>query len=426
MEIIIVGLSHKTAPVEIREKISFPGQKIADALQSLCSWGEIQEGIILSTCNRVEIIAHADSLEGGTRAVKEFISQYHRLPLADFEPHLYIYPHKQAIKHLFRVACSLDSMIVGEPQILGQLKDAYNNALECKTTGAILNKLLTKSFSVGKKVRSETGIAKNAVSVSFAAVELAKKIFGDLNSKTVMVVGTGEMSELVAQHLVANGVAQVLVANRTHSRALDFAEKFKGEAVAYDDLVNQVARADIIISSTGAPHFILHHEQIVKVIHQRKYKPMFFIDIAVPRDIDPKINDIDDVYLYDIDDLQSVVTANIKERRKEAAVAEEMIEKDVEQFAAGLSSLDVVPVIVALREKMEAIRTQELKKTLSRMGELSDKEKNALEALSSGIVNKILHHPTVILKQHSNSDEIHHYLEAARKLFNLESTTDSK
>lgn len=420
MEIIIVGLSHKTAPVEIREKISFPGQKLEDALRQLCSWEAIKEGIILSTCNRVEIIVYTEDQESGTQAVKEFISKYHKLPLTDFESHLYIYTYQKAIRHIFCVACSLDSMIVGEPQILGQLKEAYNKAFECKTTGVILNNLLTKSFSVGKKIRSETGIAQNAVSVSFAAVELAKKIFSELNNKTVMVIGTGEMSELVAQHLVANGAKQVLVANRTHQRAVEFAEKFKGEAIEYDSLAQEIHRADIVISSTGAPHFILHYDQINDVIHKRKYEPMFFIDIAVPRDIDPKINDIDNVYLYDIDDLDSVVQANIKERQKEAKIAEEMLEKDVVQFAAWLSSLDVVPVIVSLRKKLEEIRTQELNKAMSRLGELSDKEKNAVEALTSGIINKVLHHPTVVLKQQANSDEIHYYLEAARKLFNLE------
>ncbi|MBI5789161.1 MAG: glutamyl-tRNA reductase [Candidatus Schekmanbacteria bacterium] len=420
MEIIIVGLSHKTAPVEIREKISFPEHKLPDALTQLGTFRAIKEGIILSTCNRVEIIAHTDCLEGGSLAIKEFISRFHQIPIPEFESHLYIHHHQKAMQHLFRVACSLDSMIVGEPQILGQLKSAYTTALECKTTGIVLNNLLSRSFSVGKRVRSETGIAKNAVSISFAAVELAKKIFSELSDKTVMVIGTGEMSELVAQHLIGNGVKKVLVTNRTQQRAVEFAEKFQGEAVPYDDYKQEITRADIVIASTGAPHFILHHEDIIKVIHQRKYNPMFFIDIAVPRNIDPKINEIDNVYLYDIDDLDSVVQANIKERQKEAKVAEEMIEQDVTQFANWMSSLDVVPVIVALREKMESIRIQELNKALARLGNLGEKERNALEILTNGIINKILHQPTIALKQQASTDDIHNILDATRKLFDLE------
>ena len=420
MEIIIVGLSHKTAPVEIREKISFPEHKLADALARLCSRPGIEEGVILSTCNRVEILACAAQRRLGAEQIKEFISCYHELPRDDFEPHLYIHGGEQAIRHIFRVACSLDSMVVGEPQILGQLKAAYQKALESRSTGAILNNLFNKAFSVGKKVRSETGIAKNAVSVSFAAVELARKIFGDLNAKVVLVIGTGEMSELVAQHLVSNGVKQVLVANRTHSRAQEFAAKFAGQAVPYDDLARELARADIVISSTGAPHFILRHEQVARVIQQRKYKPMFFIDIAVPRDIDPKVNEIDNAYLYDIDDLQSVVQANIEERRKEARVAEQMIAGDVSRFAAWLSALEVVPVVVALRRKMEEIRRRELQKTLKRLGGLSEKERQAVEALSSGIVNKILHQPTVALKGEADSQELRNYLDVVCRLFDLQ------
>jgi len=318
MNLIIVGLSHKTAPVEIREKLSFPSQTIGEPLNRLCTSYEINEGVIISTCNRVEIFAVTQDIEKGLRQVKRFISDYHNIPMEGLDEHLYTYTSEDAARHIFRVASGLDSMVLGEPQIFGQVKDAYGYALQHRTAGVIINKLFHKAFSVAKRIRTETKIGSSAVSISYAAVELAKKIFGTLEGKSVMLIGAGEMAELAAKHLLSNGVQEIIVANRTYERAIEMAKGFNGTPIMFREFPHYLKRVDIVIASTAAPKYIIRPEQIDEVIKERKNRSMFFIDISVPRNVDPLINKIDNIYLYNVDDLQGVVEANLKERAKEA------------------------------------------------------------------------------------------------------------
>jgi glutamyl-tRNA reductase len=315
-------------------------------------------------------------------------------------------------------------MILGEPQILGQIKTAYGYAAEFKAVGLILNRFLHKAFSVAKRVRTETGIASNAVSVSFAAVELARKIFDRLDNKAVMIIGAGEMCELAARHFVANGISRVLVTNRTFERAEKMAVEFQGKAVPFESFVDHLAEVDIIMTSTGAPNFILGKRQMEEVIKRRKNRPMFLIDIAVPRDIDPKINDIDNIYLYDVDDLQGVVQANLKERKKEASKAEAIIEQEIGQFHQWLGNLEVKPTVIALRHKLEEIRRQELEKTFGNLKDLSSKQRKSIEAMAGAIINKVLHQPTAILKRAQNNTGGEDYVDAVRVLFDLPSPAD--
>lgn len=420
MHIVIAGLSHKTAPVEIREKLTFPAETQDEALHALLSYKNISEGVILSTCNRTEIYVVANDSEQGKNDTVRFLCDYHGFKSDELYPYLYFHDSVEAVHHLFRVASSLDSMVVGEAQILGQLKEAYEYAFDAGATNIILNRLFRYAFSVGKKVRTETEIGESAVSISYAAVELAKKVFGDLEGRTVMIVGAGEMSELTAKHLLANGVSSVLVANRTYERALDLAERFKGRAVKFDNLAEEMVNADIIISSTGAPHYVVKKEDMAKVIHRRRNRPIFLIDIAVPRDIEPEVNDLYNAFLYDIDDLQSVVDANRAERAKEARKAENMVEKEVSEFIFWLSCLEVVPTISALKEKADDIKNLELTKALSRLGNLTEKQKETIKALAGGIINKLLHQPIVRVKECSNRRDGYVYIESLRHLFDLE------
>src|SRR6266581_373159 len=420
MNIVVVGLSHKTASVDIREKVAFAPNHMEKPLRELVAIPDITEAVIVSTCNRVELYATTHDVAGGMARMKRFLADYHSLPLETLEPHLYSHHGEAAIRHVFRVASSLDSMVVGEPQILGQIKTSYGYAAEFKSSGIILNRFLHKAFSVAKRVRTETKIASSAVSVSFAAVELAKKIFGDLSDKTVMLIGAGEMCELAAKHFINNGVRGLMVTNRTFERAAKLAEEFGGKAVNYEDLFDQLHKADIILSSTGAPHFIITPKDVTEVIRRRKLKPMFFIDIAVPRDIDPKVNDVQNVYLYDMDDLQGVVATNLEQRGKEAAKAEQIVNQEIGQFFKWLSSLEVTPTIVALRSKFEEARQAELAKTLANWKDLAPEQQKRLEALTAAIVNKLLHTPTAVLKQTGQGGRTDLYVDALRQLFELE------
>jgi len=419
MNIIVVGLSHKTAPVDIREKVAFAPTAMQEPLQQVVALPAVAEGVIVSTCNRVEIYATSRDRESCAIQLKRFMAEFHQLPLEDIEDHLYDYEGEAAIRHVFRVASSLDSMVLGESQILGQIKSAYGYATEFKTVGLILNRFLHKAFSVAKKVRTETEIASNAVSVSFAAVELARKIFGQLENKTVMLIGAGEMCELAARHFINNGVSSVMVTNRTFERAEKLAVEFNGRPIPFDDFIDHLHQVDIVLTSTGAPNFILGHQKMEEVIRKRKQRPMFLIDIAVPRDIEPKVNNIANIYLYDVDDLQEVVQANLKERQKEAKKAEAIIDREIEQFHRWLGSLDVVPTIVALRKKFEEIRCSEVQKTLSRFNGLGKKEQKAIGAMSSAIINKILHHPISTLKQAEDDASGDAYVDMIRALFDL-------
>lgn len=418
MEILVIGLNHKTATVEIREKVAFDGPKLEKAVKKLKETPAVRENIILSTCNRVEIYASVGDKDAGIENIKNFLAEFHEVQREPLDKALYIYRGAEAVKHVFRVASSLDSMIVGEPQILGQLKDAYDFALNSKSTGVYLNKLMKKSVSVAKRIRTETKIAESAVSISFAAVELAKKIFEDLSAKSFMLIGAGEMAELAARHLINTGVKDVFVTNRTYKRAEELAREFDGKAILFENFVNELLNTDIVICSTGAPDYILRKEQVHKTMKDRKQAPMFIIDISVPRNIDPAINDLDNVYLYDVDDLQGIVDTNIQERNKEAEKAEKIVSSEVLSFRNWQESLAATPTIVALREKAESIRRQELDKTLRKIGPIEEDKIKAIEYLSNSIVNKLIHPPTAALKSEQEDRDI--MIDIVNRLFKLE------
>ena len=421
MNIIVVGLSHKTATVEIREKVAFSPNQIEIPLRELVALDGIIEGVIVSTCNRVEIYATTRDIAGGIARIKRFVADYHHLALESLEHHLYSFHSEAAIRHVFRVASSLDSMIVGEPQILGQIKTSYGYAAEYKSSGIILNRFLHKAFSVAKRVRTETKIASSAVSVAFAAVELAKKILGDLSDKTVMLIGAGEMCELAAKHFLNSGAKGVMVSNRTFERAERLADEFGGEAVRFEELFDHLHRADIVLSSTGAPHIIIGPKDAEEVIKRRRFKPVFFIDIAVPRDIDPKVDDVENAYLFTVDHLQEIVQANLAQRSLEAEKAEEIINQEIGQFFKWLSTLEVTPAIVALRTRFDEIRRGELEKTISGWKDLPPDAEKRLEALTLALMNKLLHVPTKVLKQAGQGGRVDLYVDALRQLFELES-----
>ncbi len=426
MNIIVVGLSHKTASVDIREKVAFSPNSMEKPLAALTALEGIIEGIIVSTCNRVEIYATTRDIAGGMGRIRRFLADWHRLPFDTIEPHLYSHHGEEAIRHVFRVASSLDSMVVGEPQILGQIKTAYGYAAEYKSSGIILNRFLHKAFSVAKRVRTETRIASSAVSVSFAAVELARKIFDTLSDKTVLLVGAGEMCELAARHFLSNGAKGVLVANRTLEKAVSLAEEFGGAAIPFDELFLHLHKADIVLTSTGANHFIITPKDLDEVVRRRRMKPMFIIDIAVPRDVDPGVNDLDAVYLYDMDDLQQVIATNLEGRKLEADKAEAIINEEIVQFYKWVATLEVTPTIVALRSRFEELRRQELAKTLAAWKEAPDDAEKRMDALTSALVNKILHQPTTLLKQTVQGNRNDLYLDALRALFDLEVGRDDE
>ncbi|MEW6215485.1 MAG: glutamyl-tRNA reductase [Nitrospirota bacterium] len=406
MKVFVVGLNHKTADVDVREKLAFNGSRLEEGLIKFKELPDIEEAMILSTCNRVELYANVRDTVKAFESIKTFLSEFHNLNRGSLDNALYIYDDINAVRHIFRVASSLDSMVIGEPQILGQLKDAFELALEKKTTGVLLNRLMKKAISVAKRVRTKTRIAENAVSISFAAVELAKKIFTDLSKRVFMLLGAGEMAELAARHLISNGVKEVIVSNRTYERACELAKEFNGRPVKFDEFIQEMVRADIVICSTGAPKYVLLKNQMQKVMKERKQRPAFIIDISVPRNIDPEINDLDNIYLYNIDDLQGVVDANIFERQKEAEKAEKIIEEEIETFLKWQSSLDSVPTIIALREKAEEIKKEELDKLLNKIPEIGEKEKKAIEYMASAIINKLIHPPTTALKEDSEDRDI--------------------
>lgn len=406
MNILVVGLNHKTADVDVREKLAFNGPKLEEGLMRIKTLPEVKEALILSTCNRVEMYTNVKDAARAYESIKDFISEFHEIERGSLEKSLYSYENLIAVRHVFRVASSLDSMVVGEPQILGQIKDAFEFALQKKATGILLNKLMKKAISVAKRIRTETKIAENAVSISFAAVELAKKIFTDLSTKSVMLLGAGEMAELAAKHLVSSGVKDVVVANRTYETGCNLAKEFNGRAVKFEDFVHEIANTDIVICSTGASKYVLMKEQMHHVMKERRHKPVFIIDISVPRNIDPEINKIDNVYLYDVDDLQGVVDSNVEGRQKEAEKAEAIIADEIETFQKWQSSLDAVPTIVALRDRADAIRKEELEKLLNKLSGLGEKEKKEIEYMANAIINKLIHPPTIALKEDSEDKDI--------------------
>ena len=420
MKLLITGVSHKTAPVEVRECLAFREETLPAALADLKRREGVAEALILSTCNRVEVTVTTEDGADPRAIVDSFLADHKAVSPHTIGPHLYRHEGRDAIHHLFRVAASLDSMVVGEPQILGQLKAAYAAAKDSGAVCGWLEGLLTRSFGVAKRVRSETGIGQMAVSVSYAAVALARKIFGSLANRTVMLAGAGKMSELAARHLRSSGASHVFVTNRTHERAIEMAALFQGTPVEYTRFVAMLPEVDILIASSGAPHYILHKDEMQRVIAARRNKPMFLIDIAVPRNIEPSVNEIDNVFLYDIDDLQEVVNANLRERLKAAERAEELVAEEVERTMARLKVAEVTPTIIGLQEQLEQIRAGEIEKTRRKYGPFTPEQEQAIEAVTHGIVNKIAHGPISEIRNHAGHPEGAHVIAAIRKAFHLQ------
>jgi glutamyl-tRNA reductase len=423
MHVIVVGLSHKTAPVEIREKLAVPESRLGEALGRLRSYPGVKEGILLSTCNRVEVYSVVDDVEAGYGRIQEFLADTHlSLSSEELTPHLYWHTGDRAIAHLFRVAASLDSMIVGESQVLGQLKEAFETALAHKTTGVIMNKVVKKAISVAKRVRTETKIAEMAVSVSYAAVELAKKIFSNLGEKTVLLVGAGEMAKLAARHLIAQGVRRARITTRTPQHAIELADKFGGTPVPFDQFKDELAAADIVLVSTGAAHYLIGAEDVQRAVDKRMNRPMFLIDISVPRNIDPAVRHVDNAFLFDVDDLKHRVQQNRAERLQEAEKAERMVVEEVDATVEWMKSLEVTPTIVALRSRVEEIKQAEVEKALGRLPHLSRQDRELVEGMASSIVNKLIHRTMVTLKTEVTSSDGPAFVEAARRFFHLEGT----
>ena len=419
-KVTIVGLSHRTATVEVRERVAFDSAALDESLKRLISLPSVEEGVILSTCNRVEVLAVTPDEGSALPEIKGFLAEQESVENSDrLEDHLYTLSGKEAVRHLFRVAASLDSMVVGEPQILGQLKDYYLAAQEVGTVGSILHRLFHRSFSVAKRVRTETGIAVRPVSVSSVAVDLAKCIFDKLEGKTVMVIGAGRMGELVVRNLIQNGVQSLMITNRTFERAVQIAEEFHASPIRFEDYLRYLKLAEVVIGSTESPHFLLRADMVAEVLKERKQRAMFFIDLGVPRNFDPAINEIDNAYLYHIDDLDAVSRKNLKGREGETVKAEEIVDEEVSGFLRWLDSLDHVPTIVALKERFEDIRQKELLKSLSTtLKGLSDRERQAIEDMTSAMMNKILHSPLVRIRSQPEEETL--YLETLKKLFDVE------
>ncbi len=428
-QIFSIGTSHHVAPIEFRERLAFSEAKLSAALHELRESDSVQEAVILSTCNRVEIYAVMNACRGAeapTRFLLEFLSRYHRIDVDVLKQFTYMHHELRTILHLFRVTASLDSMIVGEPQILGQVKEAYEFSRSAGGAGLLLNRLFTKAFSVGKRVRSETTIASGAVSISYAAVELAKKIFNTLAGKTVAIIGAGEMSELTAKHLVANGVSKVIVANRTYERAVKIAEKFKGTPVPFKSDLGFLIDADIVISSTDASQYLISPRPLAEVMKKRKHRYMFLIDIAVPRDIDPDVSKIDHVFLYNIDDLEAVVASNLKQRQLEAARAEQIVSEEANGFHGQLQIFSVNPTIKALHQQFQKIVEAERAVCFGK-AELSDKQQAAVASMTQAIVKKLLHHPVKNLREAVNDEDADHgqYIQALQELFALDAMDEN-
>jgi glutamyl-tRNA reductase len=402
MSLVLIGVNHKTAPIEVRERIAISRDDLAETTRALASVPGVAECMIVSTCNRVEILA---AVEPDAAGLAGFLQRHFGLDPALLAPHLYEHRDQEAVRHLFRVAASLDSMVVGEPQILGQVKEAFAVARAAGTVGGQLEHLLQSTFAAAKKVRSETEIGSNSVSIASVAVELARKIFGSLQGRTVFLVGAGKMSELAARHLVQQGAGAILVTNRTLERARRMAESFAGQVIPFEQLYDAASQADIVISSTGAPHPIFRREHGQAFLHRRRNRPMFFIDIAVPRDVDPAMGKLEGIFVYDIDDLQAVAAAHLSERSREATDAEALIAAEVERFHQRLLTVNVAPAIVALQQQAEEIRQAELRRAQARLASLNAEQMTAVEALTRSLVNKFLHPPMQALKQAAREND---------------------
>ena len=402
MTLALIGVNHKTAPIALREKIAIGRDELAETTRALAAMPGVTECMIVSTCNRVEILS---AVESPAIDVTSFLHRHFGLDPTLLAPHLYEHRDQEAVRHLFRVAASLDSMVVGEPQILGQVKEAFAVARAAGTVGGQLEHLLQSTFAAAKRVRTETEIGSNSVSIASVAVELARKIFGSLQGRTVFLVGAGKMSELAARHLVQQGAGAILVTNRTLERARRMAESFAGQVIPFEELYDAASQADIVISSTGAPHPIFRREHGQTFLHRRRNRPMFFIDIAVPRDVDPEMGKLEGIFVYDIDDLQQVAASHLSERSREAAAAEALIAGEVERFHQRQLAVNVAPAIVALQRQAEEIRQAELKRAQAHLGPLSAEQIAAVEALTRGLVNKFLHPPMQALKQAAREND---------------------
>ncbi len=419
LKIVLIGLNHNTAPIALRECFVFSDNDTKKAIKTLHNSTDVEEVILISTCNRMEILMATSNIKQAVDSAKNFLESFKNISSDKFNSFLYIHKNELAVKHIFRVASSLDSMIIGEPQILGQLKDAFQAATIQKTTGVILNRLLHRAFFVAKKIRSETGIGGCAVSISYAAIELARKIFGELNGKKILLIGAGEMAELAVEHLIRHKAGKIFVANRTFKRGVILAKTFSGTAIDFKEIGKTLEDVDIIISSTGASGYIITKTFVKSIMRSRRNRPLFFIDIAMPRDIDPMINRINNSYVYDIDDLKGVIDNNICERKKEAVKGERIVEQNVINFKTWYENLDTVPTIKALRKKIEIITNQEIQKTLQNLNHLSDNDRETLYKITNSIVNKITHDPILFLKSNECSQNKTKYIDITKKIFNI-------
>ncbi len=415
----VIGLNHKTAPVEVREKVTFSANRDGALTRAILALTGVREAIILSTCNRSEVIAQCDPVEEVVHHILKAVADLNGVDQHSLAKHSYVKIGADAVRHVFRVAASLDSMILGEPQILGQVKESFKRDSDADTIGPTLSRLMHRAFFTAKKVRNETGIGLAAVSVAYAAVELAKKILGELNEKSVLLIGAGEMAELTARHLIGQVMRPICVANRTFENACKLADEFGGEALRVEQLSEALAQADIIISSTGACEPVIKAADVKNVMKTRKYRPMFLIDIAVPRDIEPSANDLDGVYLYNIDDLQAVVSENLGERMNEALKAQEIVDEEVTKFMNWTKTLDLSPTIVALREKLEGIRSGEIARMNGKLSKLEDGQRKILEIITKSIINKIAHDPISFLKKTKSTIRRDVNADIVQRVFNL-------
>ncbi len=420
--IVNIGMNHETAPVELRECLATGPENVAKALSFMRENESIKEGLFLSTCNRVEALFTTETVGKARRAVISFMSELGGMPEDRFLSALYTFEGMDAVRHIFNVAASLDSMVVGEPQILGQVKDAYAQATRAKTSGVILNRLMHRTFHVAKRVRTETGISGAAVSISYAAVELAKKIFHNLDGKKVFLIGAGEMAELAARHMIRQGVKSIVVANRTFERAVQVANLFHAVPVSFDEIGFQLTEVDIVIASTASRDYVITYDQVKASLRKRRNRALFFIDIAVPRDVQPEINTLNNVYLYDIDDLKGVIDLNMAQRQQEAVRAEGIVLEEVVRFQEWLKTLAVVPTIVSLRDKAESIVQSELKRSTSALGGLTSEQKAVIQTLAHSIVEKIINDPILFLKGRAGRPTLDTYLDITRRLFSLDNT----
>ena len=418
MPLIAVGVNHRTAAVDVRERLSIAPSRMPETLDELRALDGIAGAAVLSTCNRVEAIVSAAG-EDVIEPIVNWLTDRAGANRAELEKHVYILRHGDVLKHLFRVASGLDSMIVGEPQIAGQVRSAFLASRECGALDSLLSQVFDQTMRVAKKVRTDTGIGEHAVSVPYAAVELARKIFGDLRGLQVLLLGAGETGELTAEHLSALGLEQIFVANRSYDRAVELAERFHGQAVTFEGIEPYLATCDIVIASTAAPHFVIENSHIQRALATRRHRNLFLIDLSVPRNIDPSIAAIDGAYLYNIDDLQHVADANRELRMQKAEEAEEIVEREVETFRRRLVAQDAVPTIVELQQRLEVIRAAELEKCLRKAGPMTPEQRAAIEQLSTQLVNKILHYPILQLKEAEEPAERETLRKTIRKIFGL-------